>query len=57
MSDKKCYSTNNEDFTYDELDDAIESAIDGSMVPIGGIVTVYEGDGEYSYHVREIFPT
>jgi len=44
MPDKKCYSTNNEDFTYDELDDAITFAIDDLSINIGDIVTVYEGD-------------
>jgi len=44
MSDKKCYSTNNEDFNYDELDDAIRDAIDDPAINIGDVVTVYEGD-------------
>lgn len=44
MSDKKCYSTNNEDFTYDELDDAIRYAIDDESINVGDVVTVYEGD-------------
>lgn len=41
---KKCYSTNNEDFNYDELDDAVQSALDDPSVNVGDVVTVYEGD-------------
>lgn len=44
MSDKKCYSTNNEDFNYSEMDDAISDAIDDPTINVGDIVTVYEGD-------------
>lgn len=41
---KKCYSLNNEEFNYDELDEAIRDAIDDPKINIGDVVTVYEGD-------------
>ena len=44
MSDKKCYSINNEDFSYDELDDAVIAALEEPDVSVGDVVTVYEGD-------------
>ena len=40
----KCYSTNNEDFSYNELDDAIRDALDDPEIEVGSVVTVYEGD-------------
>ena len=44
MVPDKCYSTNNEDFVYNEMDDALMSAFDDPETKIGTIVTVYEGD-------------
>lgn len=40
----KCFSTNNEDFSYDELDDAVRDALDDPEIKVGDVVTVYEGD-------------
>jgi len=44
MSEQKCYSLNDEDFTYDELDDAITDAFDDSTIDIGSEIIVFEGD-------------
>jgi len=41
---KKCYSTNNEDFTYTDCDAAIQSALDDPEIKVGDVVTIYEGD-------------
>ncbi|KAB0665638.1 hypothetical protein F6V25_07910 [Oryzomonas japonica] len=43
MADK-WYSTNGEEFNHTELDDAIRSALDDLRIPVGSVVTVYEGD-------------
>jgi len=40
----KCFSTNNEDFSYDELDDAVRDALYDPEIKVGDVVTVYEGD-------------
>jgi hypothetical protein len=41
---KKCYSTDEEEFNYDTLDDAATSALDDPKITVGTIVTLYEGD-------------
>lgn len=43
MSDKKCYSTNGEDFNYTELDDAVYDAFDDSTIEVGAIAVIDVG--------------
>jgi hypothetical protein len=44
MDNEKVYSTNNEDFTYTELNSVVESVFDDPDIIPGQIVTVFEGD-------------
>lgn len=41
---EKCYSTNNEDFNYTELEDAIRDAFDNPEIVVGSEVSIFEGD-------------
>jgi hypothetical protein len=41
---EKCYSTNNEDFNYTDLDEVIEEAFNDPYAIVGHVVTVFEGD-------------
>ena len=41
---QKCYSTNNEDYIYDDIESAIESSIDDLSIQVGSEFLVYEGD-------------
>ncbi len=54
MSAKKCYSINNEDFNYDEIEEAITDKLSDEFLPTGTVITIYEADavhhkaGEYA---------
>lgn len=41
---EKCYSLNNEEFNYTELEDAIRDKFDDLSIKVGDVVTIYEGD-------------
>lgn len=42
---QKCYSINDEDYSFTELEDAIIAALEKDMtIPVGTIITVWEGD-------------
>lgn len=44
MSDKKCYSTNNEDFSHDCIEEAINDRLSDEFLASGTVITIYEGD-------------
>ncbi len=41
---EKCYSLNNEDFNYTEMEDALRDKFDDLDIKLGDVVTIYEGD-------------
>ena len=40
----KCYSTNGEDFSYNDIEDAIRDALDDPQIAVGTVVVIHEGD-------------
>lgn len=52
----KCYSTDEECFNDNEIDDVIEEFIANSDCPAGGIFTVYEGDATL-WKASDFLPT
>lgn len=40
----KCYSTNGEEFNYDDIEDAIRDAFDDPAIEVGAVVIIHEGD-------------
>ena len=54
---KKCYSTNEEDFNHDSVDESVESLLEDTYLRTGETATLWEADAlqhPASYYVREM---
>lgn len=41
---EKCYSTNEEEYKYDTLEEAAEYVFDNPDLPVGTVLSVFEGE-------------